>query len=474
MKSNAYVYFIAAIASLGGLLFGYDTAVISGAVNYFEKHFALTPAELGWGVSSALVGCIIGSVMSGPLSDKYGRKKSLILCAVLFFVGALGTAFPTTFSQFVTFRIVGGIGMGIASFVVPVYLAEIAPRDKRGALGTFYQFAIAFGILLTYLINYMVQSSGEHAWLVDSGWRWMFGLGAIPAMILLLVSQIVPESPRWLTQKGRDEACLTLLERINGDKSRACEVQQEIKRDLSGSSHSRGVFSAGLGGVLLLAIVLQILSQSTGINVVIYYATKLLSSIGTGGSASIWGNVFFQNVLIGLAVALSVFVALYYIERAGRKPLMVWGCICVATSLLVIGFAVYLQLTGVWLLAVIIFFIFAFGGTIGPLTWIVVSEISPNSHRATIVSIATVFFWLTNVVVAQTFPMINDNPMLIETFHGAFPFFIYGGLTLVFLWVCLRFLPETKGRSLEEIGQNMKLQSKSADVTIKTSLRGQE
>lgn len=455
MKSNAYVYFVAVVASLGGLLFGYDTAVISGAVNYFEAYFSLTSAELGWGVSSALVGCILGSVLSGALSSRFGRKKSLILCAILFFIGALGTAFPSTFGQFVFFRIVGGVGMGIASFVVPVYLAEIAPRDKRGALGTFYQFAIAFGILLTYLINYVVQSSGEHSWLIDTGWRWMFGLGAIPAAILLIVSQVVPESPRWLTQKGRDDECLTLLERINGDRQQARKIHQEIKEDLANVTHSKGVFAAGLGSVLLLAIALQVLSQSTGINVVIYYATKLLNSIGTGGTGTIWGNVFFQNVLIGLAVALSVFVALYYIERSGRKLLMIWGCVSVATSLLIIGFAVWLQMTGVWLLAVIIFFIFAFGGTIGPLTWIVVSEISPNSHRATIVSIATVFFWLTNVVVAQTFPMINDNPVLISMFHGAFPFFIYGGVTMVFLWVCIRFLPETKGRSLEEIGQNM-------------------
>jgi SP family xylose:H+ symportor-like MFS transporter len=473
MKSTTYVYFVAIVASLGGLLFGYDTAVISGAVNYFELHFSLTPIELGWGVSSALVGCIIGSVISGKLSDRFGRKKSLITCAILFFIGALGTAFPETFSQFVIFRIIGGIGMGIASFVVPVYLAEIAPREKRGALGTFYQFAIAFGILLTYMVNYLVQNSGEHQWLIDYGWRWMFGLGAIPAAILLLVSQIVPESPRWLTQKGHDKACLALLERINGDKNRAREVQQEIKNDLNDVKASQGLFAAGLAGVLLLAIVVQILSQSTGINVVIYYATKLLSSIGTGGSDSILGNIFFQNVLIGLAVALSVFVALYYIERAGRKPLMVWGCICVAASLLVIGSAVFLQVTGIWLLAVIIFFIFAFGGTIGPLTWIIVSEISPNAYRGTIVSVATVFFWLTNVVVAQTFPMINDSPYLVETFHGAFPFFVYGGLTLIFLWVCLRFLPETKGRSLEEIGRSMhQPKTKSASSTGKTVQKG--
>lgn len=456
MKSNYYVYFIAVVASLGGLLFGYDTAVISGAVNFFEQHFSLTSAELGWGVSSALVGCIIGSILSGPMSNKFGRKKSLIACALLFLVGAVGTAYPQTFSQFVCFRIIGGIGMGIASFVVPVYLAEIAPREKRGALGTFYQFAIAFGILLTYLVNYSVQSNGEHQWLVETGWRWMFGLGAIPALILLIVSQVIPESPRWLTQQGQDEKCLKLLEKINaGDKKRANEVLQEIKADLSKNKGSKNVFAAGLGGVLLLAIVLQVLSQSTGINVVIYYATKLLSSIGTGGGESIWSNVFFQNVLIGLAVALSVFVALYYIERAGRKPLLVCGCFCVAASLLVIGIAVYLQITGLWLLFVIIFFIFAFGGTIGPLTWIVVSEISPNAYRSTIVSIATVFFWLTNVVVAQTFPMINDDPYLIEQFHGSFPFFIYGGLTLILLWVCIRFLPETKGRSLEEIGNNI-------------------
>ncbi|MGL4724862.1 MAG: sugar porter family MFS transporter [Scandinavium sp.] len=469
MKSNTYVYFVAVVASLGGLLFGYDTAVISGAVNYFEKHFALSPAELGWGVSSALVGCIIGSMLSGKLSDKFGRKKSLIVCSIMFFIGALGTAFPVTFSQFVIFRIVGGVGMGIASFVVPVYLAEIAPREKRGALGTFYQFAIAFGILLTYMVNYLVQNSGEQQWLIDYGWRWMFGLGAIPALILLIVSQTVPESPRWLMQQGRDTICLALLERINGNKQRASDVLQEIKNDLNSVKASQGLFAAGFGGVLLLAIVVQILSQSTGINVVIYYATKLLSSIGTGGGDSLLGNIFFQNVLIGLAVALSVFVALYYIERLGRKPLMVGGCVCVAASLLIIGAAVYLQLTGIWLLAVIIFFIFAFGGTIGPLTWIIVSEISPNAYRGTIVSIATVFFWLTNVVVAQTFPMINDSPWLIATFHGAFPFFVYGGLTLIFLWVCLRFLPETKGRSLEDIGQHFHHEARVRNQTAQTS-----
>lgn len=457
MKSNYYVYFVASIASLGGLLFGYDTAVISGAVNYFEQYFVLTPAELGWGVSSALVGCILGSLLSGIMSTKLGRKKSLIICAFLFFVGAIGTAYPQTFTQFVWFRIIGGVGMGIASFVVPVYLAEIAPREKRGALGTFYQFAIAFGILLTYLVNYGVQSTGEHEWLVNQGWRWMFGLGAVPALILLVVSQVVPESPRWLTQQGQHQKCLKLLERINGDnKQRALEVHEEIKADLNMPSNSKNLFAAGFAGVLLLAIIVQILSQTTGINVVIYYATKLLKSIGTGGGENIWNNIFFQNVLIGLAVALSVFVALYYIEKAGRKPLMIWGCICVSSSLLIIGLAVYFQMTGIWLLGVVIFFIFAFGGTIGPLAWIIVSEISPNTYRGTIVSIATVFFWLTNVVVAQTFPMINDSIYLIETFNGAFPFFLYGGLTLIFLWVCIRFLPETKGRSLEEIGAQLK------------------
>lgn len=461
MKSNYYVYFVAIVASLGGLLFGYDTAVISGAVNYFELHFALTPAELGWGVSSALVGCIAGSMLSGHLSKKYGRKKSLIICALLFFIGAIGTAFPQTFTQFIWFRIIGGVGMGIASFVVPVYLAEISPREKRGALGTFYQFAIAFGILLTYLINYTVQSGGEHEWLIDYGWRWMFGLGAVPAFILLIVSQIVPESPRWLTQQGQHDNCLKLLERINaGDKQRALQVQTEMENELhlEKNKSSKNVIAAGFGGALLLAIALQILSQTTGINVVIYYATKLLGSIGTGGTNanSIWSNIFFQNVLIGLAVALSVFIALYYIERIGRKPLMIRGSICVIISLFIIGFSAYFQHTGLWLLAVIIFFIFAFGATIGPLTWIVVSEIAPNIYRSTIVSIATVFFWLSNVVVAQTFPMVNDNLYLVEHFHGGFPFFIYGGLTIIFLWVCIRFLPETKGRSLEEIGSKMR------------------
>lgn len=459
MQGNSYIYFIAVVASLGGLLFGYDTAVISGAVNYFETYFSLSSAELGWGVSSALVGCIIGSVLSGSISDRYGRKKSLVACAFLFLIGALGTALPMTFNQFIWFRIAGGVGMGIASFVVPVYLAEVSPHNKRGAIGTFYQFAIAFGILLTYFINYIVQSGAETAWLVTMGWRWMFGLGAIPAVILLVAAQMLPESPRWLTLKGRDKDCLALLEKINSSHQEALNVQQEIKNDLSQSAKKKGILASGLFNVLMLAIVLQVLSQATGINVVIYYATKLLNSIGTGGTESIWGNVFLQNVLIGLAVFLSVFVALYYIEKIGRKPLMVWGCACVAGSLLLIGFAVYLQMTGIWLLGVIIFFIFAFGGTIGPLTWIVVSEISPNSHRGTIVSIATVFFWLTNVIVAQTFPMINDNVKLNEIFHGAFPFFIYGGLTLVFLWVCLCFLPETKGRSLEEIGRDMQKKS---------------
>jgi len=466
MKSSLYIYFVAVVSSLGGLLFGYDTAVISGAVNFFEAYFHLSPAELGWGVSSALVGCIVGSLISGPFSDRFGRKKSLLLCALLFLVGALGTAFPTSFAEFVSFRIVGGIGMGIASFVVPVYLAEVSPRDKRGMLGTFYQFAITFGIFFTYLINYLIQRAGSDSWLLETGWRWMFGLGAVPALVLLAVAPFVPESPRWLMKRGDKAACLSLLQRINNDPQRALEVQQEIEQDLSATPGRRNLFAAKLGGVLALAIVLQVLSQSTGINVVIYYATKLLNSIGTGSSTSVLGNVFFQNILIGFSIAVATFVAWYYIERIGRKPLMIWGCVSVAASLLVIGSAVYLQITGLWLLAVILFFIFAFGGTIGPLTWIVVSEISPNSHRGTIVSIATVFFWLTNVVVAQTFPMINDSPALNAQFHGSLPFFIYGGLTLVFLWVCVRFLPETKGRSLEAIGRTVQQRNEQPTIEV--------
>ncbi|MCQ1060811.1 sugar porter family MFS transporter [Photobacterium sp. ZSDE20] len=454
LSAPQYGFLVALICSVGGLLFGYDIAVISGAVQYFSAYFDLSPAMVGWGVSSALIGCMAGAGVASTLSEKYGRKKVLHLSAILFAVSAIGSSMPDTFSELVIYRVIGGFGMGLSSMIVPVYLSEISPSDKRGFYGSFNQVMITFGILCTYFINYVIVSGRGLDWLVETAWRWMFFGELIPAAVLAIAAFFLPESPRWLVQQKRSTEAKAILAKANGNE-KAPTILNEIEVDISRTTISnKGIYESGLGKVLWMAIAVACLSQATGINVIIYYTTVLLNSIGTGdGGTTLWGDVFFQNVLIGVVCFSAAIVAAKNADKLGRRPMMIWGSLIVAATIILVGLAVLTGNTGIWLLAVIMTYLFAFGSTCGPLPWVIAAEICPNSHRNRIVSKSTLLFWFTNVIVAQTFPMMNDSPWLQEHFNGSFPFFIYGLFSLMLAYICYRYLPETKGKTVEEIYQ---------------------
>ncbi|MFB2844517.1 MFS transporter, partial [Aeromonas jandaei] len=308
----------------------------------------------------------------------------------------------------------------------------------------------------TYFINFVIAQGATHEWLVNDGWRYMFLGEVVPAILLLVASFFIPESPRWLVMKGDEKQAKKILLNINGE-SEAKNVFQDIKSDIAISHDSReGIFKSGLGKILFIAVALAMLSQATGINVIIYYATVLLNSIGTSdGGPSIWSSVFFQNVLIGVTVFVSAFFPIFTVERWGRRPLMIWGSLGVAVTIITVGLALFFGHTGIWLLAVLLVYLAIFGATLGPLPWILMSEICPNSHRNKIVAISTLLFWFANVIVAQTFPMMNDSVMLKEVFKGSFPFFVYGGFSMALAYICHRYLPETKGKSIEQVYQNL-------------------
>jgi SP family xylose:H+ symportor-like MFS transporter len=447
--SVPYLVAVSLIAALGGLLFGYDTAVIAGAGDFLDAHFRLDPAAQGWARSSALLGCVIGVSFAGVLSDRFGRKRALIAAAILFLLSSIGTAVPPTFAVFVIFRIMAGLGVGVASMASPMYIAEITPARIRGRMVSVNQFAIVSGMLVIYFVNYFIARQGDAAWQTETGWRWMFASGAIPSGIFLLLCLLVPESPRWLVEAGRRGEALSLLARIGGRRSAALEIV-EIERAISEERGSlRDLFSPGLRRVLAIGTALAVLQQVTGINVFLYYAPSIFKDIGGEGvDASLLQTIVVGAVNLGFTV-----VAIWTVDRIGRKPLMVVGSIGMGISLVGMGLASHLTGGQVasWLLLLILAYIGCFALSVGPVTWVILSEIFPNRIRGRALSIATFCLWSANFVVTQTFRMMDRDAGLVERFHHGFPFYIYGAFCAILLVVVVRFVPETKGKSLEEI-----------------------
>lgn len=445
--SLAYVYGITLVAALGGLLFGYDTAVISGAIGFLQAHFDLSAAYIGWAASSALVGCIIGVAIAGTISDALGRKKTLILSAVLFLVSAIGSALPETFTQFIIFRIIGGMGVGAASIAAPMYIAEISPAAVRGRMVSINQFAIIFGMFVVYFVNYFIAGQGELSWNISTGWRWMFASEAVPASLLFLTLFFVPETPRWLTRQGREAEAMDVLTRING-RTKAMEQMQEIKETIALESHGslRQLLSPGFRGVLFIGIVLAVLQQVTGINVFLYYAPEIFRSLGAGVDAAL-----LQTVVVGGVNLTFTVIAIAVIDKVGRKPMLIGGAAGMGMSLIALGMASYFQAVDTWALVFVLGYIACFAISMGPVTWVVLSEIYPTRLRGRAMGIAALFLWTANFVVSQTFPMMSENRWLVEYFNQAFPFWLYAlmcGITILFVW---KYIPETKEKSLEEI-----------------------
>ena len=448
---SGYIISITLVAALGGLLFGYDTAVISGAEKSVQK-FLITSQGLGTlihglTISSALIGCIIGGAISGLFSSRIGRKKSLMIAAVLFFVSALGSGFPEflffekgkatmgLLYMFNFYRIIGGIGVGMASAIVPMYIGEISPATIRGRLVSFNQFAIIFGMLVVYFVNWGIANGQTMEWINTIGWRWMFVSEAIPAGLFGILLFLVPETPRYLSLKQKDEEALRILEKING-AAKAKEILIEIKSTLA--HHSGKLFSYGKL-VIIIGILLSVFQQFVGINVALYYAPRIFESMGAGKDASLM-----QTVVMGLVNVIFTVVAILTVDKWGRKPLLMVGSVGMAIGMFAIAGLAFFEVIGISTLVFIIIYTASFMMSWGPICWVLISEILPNKIRGRAVAVAVVAQWAANYFISSTYPSMME-------FSGAFTYGFYGLMSLISFIFVWKMVPETKGKSLEEI-----------------------
>ncbi|MGL4393225.1 MAG: sugar porter family MFS transporter [Fusobacteriaceae bacterium] len=451
MKSNKIlnVIFISFVASLGGFLFGYDTAVISGAVDFIQKYFNLSPLLVGWAVSSALVGCVFGSVIAAKLNEKYGRKKIMIVGAVCFAVSAYYSAVPTNFSVFVWARLLGGIGVGLAASLVPLYISEIAPAKIRGFLGAFFQISVAVGMLIVYFVNYKIANRSTMEWNIQSGWRWMFGSELIPAILFFGLLFLIPESPRWLLGKKKENEAKRVLKLLNNEedaKNEFLSIQQNLKLENEKQNKSSKISSPKMKKVLILCIVLAFFQQVSGINVILYYTPTVLRAVSTNGGNS----AYFQSVLVGVMMVVGAVFTSLTADRFGRKNLLISGTLLMTLFMFLMGIEIYSGNISKMALIYVMGYVLAFCYSAGPIVWLYISEILPNSIRARGAATASFTIWVSNILVSQTFPVLNDNTSLKQSFNGAFPFLIYGLFCAAFFFVALK-IPETKGKTLEEI-----------------------
>jgi SP family xylose:H+ symportor-like MFS transporter len=447
-KNNKnYILFIALSAALGGLLFGYDTAVISGAIGNLTEYFHLTPIETGWAISSALVGCLIGAFFSDYLSNRFGRKATMLITAILFILNSVGTALPNSFTMFVIFRIIGGIGVGIASMVVPMYIAEIAPPKRRGALVGNYQLAIVIGIVVVYFVNYFIALQGDSHWNLNIGWRWMFGSEIIPSILFLVFIFLIPESPRWLLQKGKSEQAVAVLEKINAPEDVA-QVQSEIQNSLE--QEDKGQWNHLVNPIykkaLFVGIGLSILQQLTGINAILYYAPEIFKSLGSSTDASL-----LETSILGVVNLIFTLLAIKWVDKMGRKPLLYIGSAGMTISLAAVGIFIYNEAVGNYVLPFLILFMASFSISWGPIVWVLLSEIFPNKIRSLALAISVFIQWVANFVVTQVFPSLVENQWLKNNFNGAFPFYLFSVICLFSLFFVWKKVPETKNKSLEQM-----------------------
>lgn len=530
--SKLYIFLLTLVATLGGLLFGYDTAVVNGAEKSLVEFYIYTvkgtdyvfnndimtlisqyrvmmtivlylvfiiicgqiirllgtkkggiisavvlggltvwavgfltkalPAQVdieemkstadavkGFVIASALIGCVIGGAAAGFISKSLGRKNGLFIAAVAFFVSAVGAWRPESFNvfgtldvySFVVYRIIGGIGVGIASMISPMYIAEIAPANVRGKLVSFNQFAIIFGMLVIYFVNLVIARQGDEQWLITDGWRYMFLSGAIPAGIFIVLLFFVPETPRYLAMKGKDEKALDVLEKIAGKNN-----AQNILSDIKGTLHEINAPWLSYGfGVIVVGVLLSVFQQAVGINVVLYYAGNIFRNMGASTDSSL-----LQTIIVGVVNLTFTVVAIMTVDKFGRKPLMIIGSIGMAISMIALGFTFYFGNVGIMALVFMLIYTAAFAMSWGPVCWVLLAEIFPNSIRGAL-SIAVAAQWIANWIVSLTFPMMNDNDWLTAQFNHGFSYWIYGImgiLSALFMW---KFVPETKGRTLESI-----------------------
>lgn len=452
-RNTGYVLRICGIAALGGILFGYDTAVISGAIDSLKSYFNLSPAETGWAVSNVVIGCVIGAFISGPIAGRWGRKKALMLAAALFTISAIGAALATTFTVFVIYRIIGGLAVGLASTVSPMYMSEVSPKDMRGRALSMQQFAIVFGQIVIFYVNYKIASQATELWLIEYGWRWMIGSAVIPCALFCIFVFFIPESPRWSVMVGREDQALAMLTKVS-NANHAQNVLSEIKASLAQDRQQhKNRLNYGdyrVRFIILVGCMLAMLQQVTGVNVMMYYAPVVLKVV-TGNMQ----EALFQTIWLGVLQLVGSVIGAILMDRMGRLPLMRFGTIGTILGLLITSFALYNQSTGYLALFGMLFFMIFYALSWGVGTWVLISEIFPNRMRAQGMSIAVGCMWVANFAVSQSFPMMNDQPYLSSQFHGAFPMWIFAICCLFSYWFICRFVPETKGVALEHMEEAM-------------------
>lgn len=453
MKNKSYLYLITIVSALGGLLFGYDTGVINGSQYYFSQYFDLDAGMKGWVVGSALIGCFTGAIIAGPLSKGIGRKYSLIISAILFSLSAWGSGLPEFLPQSVTllviFRILGGLGIGIASMNAPTYIAEIAPAKIRGTLVTYYQLAIVIGFFVVFLATYFIGNSATEAENIQGGWRLMLWSELIPSLSFLILLLFVPKSPRWLALNGEKSEALSVLKRIHGNEIAEVEfkeIEYSIKKEETKVKPS--VFAKGIFSIIVIGTVLSALQQFTGINAVLYYGADIFEqALGFGKE-----DVLEQQVLLAAVNLIFTFVAMATVDKFGRKPLLYIGSVGMITGFVLLGVTLMTSSVGILSLIGVLLFIASFAMSMGPVVWVILSEMFPNNIRSIAMSIAVAAQWAANYMVTQSFPMVAESEMNMGDFwNGSLPYFIFSGFILIIIFFTMKYIPETKGKTLEEL-----------------------
>lgn len=466
------IYFITIVITLGGLLFGYDTGVINGTQFYFSKYFELTGWMKGFIVSSALLGALVGAAGAGLLSKSIGRKKSLIIAAVLFSISAWGSGLPSilpeSISLMVFFRILGGIAIGVASMNAPMYIAEIAPAAKRGKLVTYYQMAVVVGFFIVFLVTYFIGNGLSESENLEYGWKYMFWSELVPALLFFILLFKVPQSPRWLMIKGKEDKAKNILIRIHGEEianTEFNEIKESIQKE--GRAAKDSIFKKSLFPIVVIGTVISVLQQFTGINAVLYYGADIFEqALGFGQE-----DILAQQILLATVNLLFTFVAMFAVDKYGRKPLLIIGGFGMLIGFLIMGFTLFLSdysqvnaaglptissTEGIISLIGILLFIASFAMSMGPIVWVLLSEIFPNRIRSAAMSVAVAAQWLANYFVSQTFPIVVEsdaNKLVADggTWNNALPYFIFSGFIVLIILFVWKYIPETKGKTLEEM-----------------------
>jgi len=447
---NNYLILITFVSAMGGLLFGYDWVVIGGAKPFYEVFFNITdsPSMQGWVMGSAILGCLLGVMISGSLSDRYGRKPLMVVSSLIFIIAAIGTGICNDLSWFIVYRVLGGVGIGIASNLSPMYIAEVSPANIRGKFVSVNQLTIVIGILSAQIVNWLIAepiAPGENilmSWNGQMGWRWMFWAGGVPAVVFFVMLFILPESPRWLSTRLEFDKSEKILARIGGNDYAKNEITilRNVISEKKEKVDYKLLFRGKMPKILLIGIVIAAFQQWCGINVIFNYAQEIFSAAGYGVS-----DILFNIVITGVTNVIFTIVGMYTVDKLGRRSLLLFGAIGLACIYAILGICYYFEISGMAVLVLVMLAIACYAMSLAPITWVVISEIFPTRIRGMAMAISTFSLWTACFILTYTFPLLNSG-------LGAYgTFWLYGIICLLGFVFIKKKLPETKGKSLEEI-----------------------